>query len=46
MLGLNLDDATNDRRMLLEDDGHRHLQEDSDYYINWIDEGKVSPVKE
>ena len=45
MLGLNLDDATNDRRMLLEDDRHRHLQ-DTDYYVNWIDEGKVSPVKE
>ena len=25
MLGLSLDDVTNDRRMLLEDDRHRHL---------------------
>lgn len=44
MLGLSPEAAGESRRVLLDDDSRRNLQ-DEDYEINWVTEGKVIPVK-
>ena len=45
MTGLNPEDAQAARRMLLDEDPHRHLQ-DTDYTIDWVAQGKVIAVKD